>query len=149
METPHGFVCANAGVDRSNVSREEAYALLPEDLDRSATLLRRHLETALGVRLAVIISDSFGRPWRRGHTDVALGVSGMAPLRDYRGEMDSHGYELKSTIVALADEVASAAELVKGKTAGVPVAIVRGLTYNAEPDSIAELIRDEAEDLFR
>lgn len=149
METPHGFVCANAGVDRSNAGQGEAYAVLPEDPDRSASFIRHHLEAAFGVRLAVVVSDTFGRPWRRGQTDVALGVSGINPLLDYRGKRDSHGYELKGTMVALVDEVASAAELVKGKLADIPVALVRGVTYDSEPDSISELIRDETEDLFR
>ncbi len=149
METPHGFVCANAGVDRSNVSSEETYAVLPEDPDRSASRIRHHLEAAFGVRLAVVVSDTFGRPWRRGQIDVALGISGIAPFQDYRGRRDSHGYELKSTMMALVDEVASASELVKGKLAGIPVALVRGVKYDSEPDSISELIRDEREDLFR
>lgn len=149
METPHGFVCANAGVDRSNAGPGTVYAVLPEDPDASARRIRSHLETAFGVPVAVLISDSFGRPWRRGYTDVALGVSGMAPLRDYRGTRDPFGYELRASLVALADEITAAAELVKGKVSGIPVALVRGVPVTRQPGSVEPLLRDEAEDLFR
>lgn len=148
-ETPHGFVCANAGVDRSNVGEGEVYAKLPVDPDASARRIREGLERAFSVRLAVIISDSFGRPWRGGSTDVAIGLSGFHPLKDYRGLRDRHGYELRSTVVALADEVAAAADLVKGKLEEVPVAIVRGVDFRAGEGSVAELIRPKGEDLFR
>jgi coenzyme F420-0:L-glutamate ligase/coenzyme F420-1:gamma-L-glutamate ligase len=149
METPHGFICANAGVDRSNVGVEEAYTALPGDPDRSAKELRRRLESAFSVSLAVIVSDTFGRPWRRGQTDVAIGVSGMMPLKDYRGTKDRFGHELRATVIAVADEVAAAAELVKGKADGVPVAIVRGLAYERSRGSVRDLLRDKEEDLFR
>lgn len=149
METPHGFVCANAGVDRSNLEGDDTFSSLPQDPDRSARDLRRRLETAFSVRLAVIISDTFGRPWRRGQTDVAIGVSGLSPLRDYRGTRDSFGRELKATMIAVADEVAAAAELVKGKSDGIPVAVVRGIDYVLEEGSVRELLRSKEEDLFR
>jgi coenzyme F420-0:L-glutamate ligase / coenzyme F420-1:gamma-L-glutamate ligase len=141
-ETRHGFVCASAGVDASNAPEPSAFVLLPDDPDASAARLHERL----GV--AVIVSDSFGRPWRQGTTDVAIGVAGLAPLVDYRGQTDSTGYELRSTVVAVADEIASAAELVKGKLGGVPAAIVRGLTPTGE-GSARELVLPAARDLFR
>jgi coenzyme F420-0:L-glutamate ligase / coenzyme F420-1:gamma-L-glutamate ligase len=147
-ETEHGFVCANAGVDTSNVA-EGTVTLLPRDPDASARRIRSSLEQALGVSLAVIISDTFGRPWREGLVNVALGVSGIAPLIDYRGQNDSHGRPMKVTVMAIADELASAAELVTRKSAGIPVAIVRGLDYEAHEASAAELIRESSIDLFR
>ena len=125
-ETPHGFVCANAGVDLSNVDRGWA-ALLPVDADRSARGIRDALRATRGVDVAVVISDTFGRPWRNGLTDVAIGVAGLAAVVDLRGTDDALGRELQVTEVAVADEIASAAELVMGKSAAVPVAIVRGL----------------------
>jgi coenzyme F420-0:L-glutamate ligase/coenzyme F420-1:gamma-L-glutamate ligase len=147
-ETEHGFVCANAGVDESNVT--EGFAtLLPEDPDRSARQIRERLERRLGLRVAVIISDTFGRPWREGLTNVALGVSGIAPLKDWRGKADWLGRPLKATIMATADEVASAAELVMGKDAGIPVAIVRGLSYEESEANGRMLIRPASSDLFR
>ncbi len=149
METPHGFVCANAGVDRSNVGEGEVYSTLPEDPDASARALRMALEEAFSVRLAVIVSDSFGRPWRLGQTDVALGVSGMRPFRDHRGQRDPFGYELRSSNVALADELAAAAEMVKGKVDGIPVAVVRGVRWEPGEGRGADLLRTEEEDLFR
>ena len=141
-ETRHGFVCASAGVDASNAPEATAFVLLPEDPDASAARLHEQL----GV--AVIISDSFGRPWRQGTIDIAIGVAGLAPLLDYRGQTDPAGYELRSTVIAVADEIASAAELVKGKTAGVPVAIVRGLSP-AGNGSARELVLPAERDLFR
>ena len=147
-ETEHGFVCANAGVDTSNVA-EGTVTLLPKDPDASARKIRSSLEQAFGVSLAVIISDTFGRPWREGLVNVALGVSGIAPLIDYRGQNDSHGRPMKVTVMAIADELASAAELVMGKSAGVPVAIVRGFNYNTRNASGLELIRAADLDLFR
>jgi len=148
-ETAHGFVCANAGVDLSNV--EDGYAaLLPVDGDRSAHRIRTTVRVAAGVELAVIISDTFGRAWRHGLTDVAIGVSGLAAVVDLRGEPDAQGRELHVTEVAVADEVASAAELVMGKAAAVPVAIVRGLDATWFRDgSVNELIRAPRDDLFR
>lgn len=147
-ETEHGFVCANAGVDTSNVA-EGSVTLLPTDPDASARHIRSRLERAFGVRLSVIVSDTFGRPWREGLVNVALGVSGIAPLIDYRGEKDSHGNALKVTVIAIADEIASAAELVMEKSAGVPVAIVRGLRYESRESSGVDLIRVAKLDLFR
>jgi coenzyme F420-0:L-glutamate ligase/coenzyme F420-1:gamma-L-glutamate ligase len=141
-ETRHGFVCASAGVDASNAPEPGTLVLLPVDPDESA----RRLQEALGV--AVIVSDSFGRPWRRGTMDVAIGVAGLAPLLDLRGVRDRGGYELRSTEIAVADEIASAAELVKGKTAGVPAAIVRGLALTGD-GSARELVMPAERDLFR
>ena len=147
-ETAHGFICANAGVDTSNVV-ENWVTLLPKDPDASARRIRAGLEEALRVRVAVIVSDTFGRPWREGLVNVALGVSGIAPLIDYRGQKDSHGLPLKVTVIAIADELASAAELVMKKSDGVPVAIVRGFDYDSREASGRELIRPPQLDLFR
>jgi coenzyme F420-0:L-glutamate ligase/coenzyme F420-1:gamma-L-glutamate ligase len=147
-ETEHGFVCANAGVDTSNVA-EGTVTLLPEDPDASARGIRSALEAAFHVRIAVIVSDTFGRPWREGLVNVALGVSGIAPLIDYRGQNDSHGNALKVTVMAVADELASAAELVMKKSAGIPVAIIRGFDYESSDASSRELIRVPELDLFR
>jgi coenzyme F420-0:L-glutamate ligase/coenzyme F420-1:gamma-L-glutamate ligase len=147
-ETRHGFVCANAGVDVSNAPEGTAI-LLPDDADRSAGALQTRLEDAFGVHVAVIISDSFGRPWRDGLVNVALGVAGIAPLADYRGTPDASGRTLQATLIARADELASAAELVMGKTDRVPVAILRGVTSPGEPGSGRDLIRPAAADIFR
>lgn len=147
-ETEHGFVCANAGVDTSNVA-EGTVTLLPKDPDESAGRIRAALEKHFGVALAVIVSDTFGRPWREGLVNVALGVSGIAPLVDYRGEKDSHGRQLKVTVMAIADELASAAELVMRKSGGIPVAIIRGFDYDSREVSGRALIRIQALDLFR
>lgn len=149
METPHGFVCANAGVDRSNVGEGEVYATLPEDPDASADRLRTHLEAAFDVSLAVLVTDTFGRPWRRGQVEFAIGVAGMRPLVDYAGTTDPHGYVLQGTVLAVADAVAAAGGLVKGKVEGIPAAVVRGATYEAGEGTVRELLRDPAEDLFR
>jgi coenzyme F420-0:L-glutamate ligase/coenzyme F420-1:gamma-L-glutamate ligase len=148
-ETRHGFVCANAGVDYSNVDAGHA-ALLPVDADRSARRIRDALRATHGVDVAVVVSDTFGRPWRMGLTDVAIGVAGIAAVVDLRGTDDALGRELQVTEVAVADEIASAAELVMGKSGGVPVAIVRGLdpAWRRE-SSVHELVRPPAEDLFR
>jgi coenzyme F420-0:L-glutamate ligase / coenzyme F420-1:gamma-L-glutamate ligase len=148
-ETRHGFVCANAGVDLSNIPDGQA-ALLPVDPDRSARRIRDGIGAHAGVDVAVIVSDTFGRAWRVGLTDVAIGVSGLAAVVDLRGQSDAHGRKLQVTEVALADEIAGAAELVKGKAAQVPATVVRGL----EPEwfregSARELVRSPAEDLFR
>jgi len=147
-ETEHGFVCANAGVDVSNVA-DGTVTLLPKDSDASARTIREGLQSEFGVSLAVIISDTFGRPWREGLVNVALGVSGMAPLIDYRGLEDSHGNVLKVTVIAIADELASAAELMMKKSAGVPVVIVRGLEYQRSEATGRALIRAAELDLFR
>ncbi len=147
-ETRHGFVCANAGVDASNVPRD-CVTLLPEDPDESARRLRAARERDLAVPLGVIISDTFGRPWRIGQTNVALGVSGLCPIIDYRGQADSSGRPMQATMIAIADEIAAAAELVMGKILGVPVAIVEGLEPAAGQGSARDLIRSPEEDLFR
>lgn len=149
-ETRHGFVCANAGVDLSNVSDGTA-ALLPDDPDRSARRIRAGLRRALGVEVAVIVSDTFGRTWRRGVTDVAIGCAGVAAVVDLRGTPDAHGRQLVATEVCVADEIASAAELVMGKASGIPVAVVRGVSAQwLRRGSVAdEIVRPPGEDLFR
>ncbi len=148
-ETRHGFVCANAGIDLSNVDAGWA-ALLPVDSDRSAHGIRQSIKAAIGVDVAVVVSDTFGRAWRHGLTDVAIGVAGLAAVVALQGETDALGQELQVTEVALADEVASAAELVMGKSKAVPVAIVRGLEPAWFRDgSVKELIRAPKDDLFR
>ncbi len=148
-ETAHGFVCANAGVDLSNVDDGHA-ALLPVEPDRSARRIRDGVRAAAGVDVAVIVSDTFGRAWRIGLTDVAIGVSGLAAVVDLRGQSDATGRELQVTEVALADEIAGAAELVKGKAAQLPAAVVRGLDASwFREGSARELVRPPSEDLFR
>jgi coenzyme F420-0:L-glutamate ligase/coenzyme F420-1:gamma-L-glutamate ligase len=149
-ETSHGFVCANAGVDLSNVAEGTA-ALLPVDPDRSARRLRATLRRLLGVDVAVIVSDTFGRPWRQGVTDVAIGCAGIAAVVDLRGTLDASGRTLAATEVCVADEVAAAAELVMGKDRGIPAAVVRGVPTSWLRDgSVAgEVVRRPAEDLFR
>jgi coenzyme F420-0:L-glutamate ligase/coenzyme F420-1:gamma-L-glutamate ligase len=149
-ETRHGFVCANAGVDISNVEAGRA-ALLPLDPDRSARRIRDALRARTGVDVAVVVSDTFGRPWRRGLTDVAIGVAGVAAVVDLRGSRDALGRELQVTEVCVADEIAGAAELVMGKAAGIPAAIVRGLdpAWLRESSVHAEVVRPHGEDLFR
>ena len=148
-ETRHGFVCANAGVDLSNVEHGWA-ALLPVDADRSAKHIRDALRARAGIEVAVVVSDTFGRPWRRGLTDVAIGVSGLAAVLDLRDTADALGRVLHVTEVAIADEVAAAAELVMGKANGVPAAIVRGLDPSWRREgSVRELVRPPHEDLFR
>ncbi len=149
-ETRHGFVCANAGVDASNVEGPGMVTLLPLDPDASARALRSALMEAFGVELAVVVSDSFGRPWRVGITDVALGVAGFAPLDDWRGRPDTNGRLMEATIVAVADEVASAAELAAGKTSRRPVVLVRGVDLPAGDGSIAsDVVMPPEMDLFR
>jgi len=148
-ETRHGFVCANSGVDVSNVDGGQHAVLLPENPDRSAGRLRAEIKKQLGVRIAVIVSDSFGRPWREGLTEVAIGVAGMRPLIDYRGRRDLHGYSLHATVDAVADELACAAGLVCGKLAGTPACIIRGFSYRMRNGSGRELIRPAKHDLFR
>ncbi len=148
-ETHHGFVCANAGVDASNVPGEETVCLLPVDPDASAATLRNALAPRAGSDLAVIISDSFGRAWREGITNVAIGVAGMEPLADYRGQTDPHGFPLAASILAVADELAAAAELVMGKTTGIPVAIIRNYAYKSGPGTARDLLMAPERDLFR
>lgn len=148
-ETKHGFVCANSGIDLSNVERGYA-ALLPDDSDRSARRIRDIIKARLGVSVGVIVSDTFGRPWRKGLTDVAIGVAGIAAVHDLRGTPDALGRVMQVTEVCIADELASAGELVMGKSTGVPVAIIRG----ADPEwfrasAISEIVRPPSEDLFR
>jgi coenzyme F420-0:L-glutamate ligase/coenzyme F420-1:gamma-L-glutamate ligase len=149
-ETHHGFVCANAGVDASNVERTGTVCLLPVDSDVSAARIRAHVRAALGVDVAVIVSDSFGRPWREGIVNFAIGCAGIDPLVNYAGRHDPAGYELRVTQMAVADELAAAAELVHGKLARVPVAIIRGAEYQpSETASIRALIRPAERDMFR
>ena len=148
-ETKHGFICANSGVDLSNVERGYA-ALLPIDSDRSARRVRDIVRARLGCAVGVIVSDTFGRPWRKGLTDVAIGVAGIAGVVDLRGAPDALGRVMQVTEVAVADEIAGAAELVMGKSSGVPVGVVRGVDRSWLRDAtIAELIRPPQEDLFR
>jgi len=149
-ETRHGFVCANAGIDLSNVDRGWA-ALLPEDPDRSARRIRDGIRGVAGLEVAVIVSDTFGRTWRRGVTDVAIGSAGLLPILDLRGTQDSYGRELQVTEVAIVDEIASAAELVMGKATGVPVAVVRGIdrSWFGRGGVLDEVVRAPADDLFR
>jgi coenzyme F420-0:L-glutamate ligase/coenzyme F420-1:gamma-L-glutamate ligase len=147
-ETRHGFVCASAGVDASNTPDEETLVLLPVDPDASARRLRERLVSLAGVDVGVIVSDSFGRAWRQGTTDVALGVAGIAPLRDLRGTLDAAGRELHTTQIAVADELAGAAELVLGKASGIPAAIVRGVDARGE-GTASELVMPRERDLFR
>ncbi len=146
--TRHGFVCASAGVDASNAPDEGSLVLLPLDPDGSARALRERLSGLAGVELGVIVSDSFGRAWRQGTTDVALGVAGIAPLRDLRGTADGSGHELRTTQIAVADEIAGAAELVLGKAHRIPAAIVRGVDV-AGGGSASELVMPRERDLFR
>lgn len=151
-ETRHGFVCANAGVDASNVPGEDAVLMLPLDPDASARALRAALGDRLGVRPAVIITDSFGRAWRHGQCDVTIGCAGIVALDDWRGRRDAHHRELKATAIAVADELASAADLARAKDAGQPAILVRGAerhVSDADGPGAVVLLRPEAEDLFR
>jgi len=147
-ETPHGFVCASAGVDRSNAPGEGWVVLLPEDPDVSAARIRAALAERFGFAPAVIVSDSFGRAWRQGTTDVAIGVAGLRPLLDLRGTQDGRGYRLAATVIAVADELAGAAELVMGKANGVPAALIRGYRVPAGDGTARELIMPPERDLF-
>jgi coenzyme F420-0:L-glutamate ligase/coenzyme F420-1:gamma-L-glutamate ligase len=147
-ETHHGWICANAGVDQSNVDAD-AVALLPEDSDRSARAVRDRVRALAGVEVFVIVTDTFGRPWREGLTNVAIGIAGFAPLLSYLGERDPAGRPLQATILALADELASAAEPVMGKLDRVPAAIIRGLALRPSEEGGKPLLRDPARDLFR
>lgn len=150
-ETPHGFVCANGGVDASNVgpASGSVVTLLPRDPDASAAAIRAAIRERLGHDLPVIVSDSFGRPWRFGIVDVAIGVSGLLALDDLRGERDADGRVMRSTVRAVADELASAAELVLGKTAGRPLALIRGASFRRGEAGIAEALMPATMDLFR
>lgn len=149
VETHHGFVCANAGVDASNVP-DGSVALLPEDPDGTARRIATALHERTGVRTGVVITDTFGRPWRMGQTDVAIGVAGIAPLRDERGGVDRQGHTLEVTLVAVADELAGAADLVRRKAGGTPFVLIRGADVEVdERGSGRDLIRPAAEDLFR
>ncbi|TME85921.1 MAG: coenzyme F420-0:L-glutamate ligase [Chloroflexi bacterium] len=147
-ETRHGFICANGGVDRSNTGGKEMVVLLPEHPDESARRLRARLQALSGVAVGVVISDSFGRPWREGQVNVAIGAAGVVAMRDYRGREDPDGYELQGTELAVVDELASAAELVMGKLDRLPVALVRGASL-AGDGRVQTLLRDPATDLFR
>ena len=148
VETQHGFVCANAGVDMSNVPEGTA-VLLPKDSDASAARVRATLESASGSPIGVIVSDTFGRPWRVGFTNVAIGASGIELLRGYKGQIDSGGRELVVTEIAHLDEIAAAAELVMNKLDGVPVAIVRGYPFEVGDGAVRDIVRPVADDLFR
>ena len=148
-ETHHGLLCANSGVDVSNVDGGEHALLLPEDPDRSAAKLRRTLKKRSGLAIPVIITDSFGRPWREGLTEFAIGIAGMKPLRDDRGRRDPHGYKLQASVEAVADELACAAGLVCGKLNRAPACIVRGFRYDAGPGGVKHLLRPASTDLFR
>ena len=149
-ETKHGFYCANAGIDASNIPGSNTVALLPDDSDASARQIRRSVRERLGVNVAVIVSDTFGRPWRHGAANVAIGVAGMEPLLSYVGQQDAHGNVLYTTEIAVADELAATAELVTGKALGVPVTIIRGYPFSPmENASIQRLLRGGERDLFR
>jgi coenzyme F420-0:L-glutamate ligase/coenzyme F420-1:gamma-L-glutamate ligase len=152
-ETKHGFICANAGVDESNVNGAEQLTLLPKDSDHSARVLRARLQALIGegaqFDLAIIIADTWGRPWRNGQVNMAIGVAGMEALTDYRGQFDPYGYELRASIIAVADELAAAAELVMGKIERVPVALIRGYAYTPAVGNARTLIRDKTMDMFR
>jgi coenzyme F420-0:L-glutamate ligase/coenzyme F420-1:gamma-L-glutamate ligase len=149
VETRHGFVCANAGVDQSNVPGRDVVSLLPRNPDRSARLLAVALRKRTGARIAVIISDTFGRPWRLGLTNVAIGAAGVPVLLDLRGTRDLHHKPLHATILAVADELAAAAGLIMGKSAGIPAVVIRGYRYRPTLDPAARIIRPAHEDLFR
>jgi coenzyme F420-0:L-glutamate ligase / coenzyme F420-1:gamma-L-glutamate ligase len=148
-ETKHGFICANSGVDISNVDGGQHALPLPHDPDRSARKLHRELKKRTGLTIPVLITDTFGRPWREGLVDFSIGIAGMAPLRDDRGRYDPHGYVLKASLEAVADELASAAGLICGKLNRIPACIVRGFAYKAARGRTLDLIRPAATDLFR
>jgi coenzyme F420-0:L-glutamate ligase/coenzyme F420-1:gamma-L-glutamate ligase len=152
VETHHGFVCANAGIDSSNLPEPDTVCLLPEDPDASARRIRAELAAAAGVQVAAIVCDSFGRAWRLGQAEVAIGCAGLVPLDDWRGRRDSGGRELEATLIAVADEAASAADLVRDKASGIPAAVVRGLGHHVGDEDgpgAAALRRPREEDLFR
>ncbi len=148
-ETRHGFVCANSGVDQSSSGASDRVVVLPADPDASARQLRKRF-VALGADVAVVVSDTFGRPWREGQTDVAIGIAGMHPLQSYIGEVDPHGHEFRVQELCIADELAAAAELVKGNTSRIPVAVVRGRQWDRDDDATMRVVvRDSTHDLFR
>jgi len=148
VKTKHGFVCANAGIDESNV--QDGYAtLLPKDPDKSAILLKERIEQKTGKNISVIISDTFGRPFRLGQTDIAIGIAGLEPILDYNGKPDTFGKIMRVTAIAVADEICSASELVMGKVEKCPIAIVRNYNYNFSNAKIQKLLRTEHDDLFR
>jgi len=148
VETKHGFVCANAGIDESNV--QDGYAtLLPDDPDKSANLLKDRIEQKTGKNIAVIISDTFGRPFRLGQTNVAIGIAGLEPILDYNGKPGTFGTIMQVTAIAIADEICSASELVMGKVQKCPIVIVRNYSYNFSNAKIQKLLRSEHDDLFR
>ena len=149
VETRHGFVCANAGVDRSNVEDQDSVVLLPKDPDLSAREIRQRIKALTGANVGVIVSDTFGRAWRIGQVNVAIGVAGFRPTMDYRGSKDMFGYVLNVTQMAIADELASAAELVMKKSDRIPVAIIRGVEYTQGKGSAKDLVRPKEDDLFR
>lgn len=148
-ETNHGFVCANAGVDRSNAGAPDAAVLLPVDPDASAQRIRAEIRARTDADVAVVITDTFGRAWREGHANVAIGIAGLPALRRYAGEHDPHGYELRVTEIAIADEIAAAAELVMGKLDRCPAALVRGLQLGKSDETARDYVRSEEKDLFR
>jgi len=148
-ETRHGFVCANAGVDRSNAGAPDTVVLLPVDPDGSATRLREAFRRAAGATVSVVVTDTFGRAWREGHTNVAIGLAGLPALKRYVGQRDPEGYELRVTEIAVADEIAGAAELVMGKLDRCPVALVRGFTLDEPAETAQEYVRPAERDLFR
>jgi coenzyme F420-0:L-glutamate ligase/coenzyme F420-1:gamma-L-glutamate ligase len=149
VETPHGFVCANAGIDHSNVPGGERVTLLPEDPDDSARRFAQAVRKRSGARVAVIVSDTWGRPWREGQVNVAIGTHGLRVLADWRGRRDAHGRRLTATILAVADELAAAAGLAMGKADQVPVVVIRGYRFRGGRDSARKLLRPAAHDLFR
>ncbi len=148
-ETRHGFLCANSGIDLSNVDGGRNALLLPANPDHSAEEIRSVLKERTGINIPVIITDSFGRPWREGLTEFAIGISGMKPLRDDRGKSDPHGYKLKASVEGIADELACAAGLVCGKLNRTPACIVRGFSHEQGDGSVTELLRSASNDLFR
>ena len=148
-ETHHGFVCANAGIDQSNIPGDDVVCLLPVDPDESARRIMADIRRASGVRTPVVISDTFGRAWREGHVNFAVGVAGMDPMMDYRGMPDAQGREMHVTTIAVADELAAAAELVQFKAIGIPVSIVRGYPYRGNTGSHHQLVRERSRDMFR
>ncbi|GCF09502.1 coenzyme F420-0:L-glutamate ligase [Dictyobacter arantiisoli] len=149
-ETYHGFICANAGVDESNVEGGEFLTLLPVDSDQSARAIRSRLQALSNEEdIAILISDTWGRAWRNGQVNMAIGVAGMEALTDYRGQHDAYGYELRASIIAVADELSSAAELVMGKVDRIPVALIRGYRYTPGEGTVHTLTRDSATDMFR
>jgi len=148
-ETKHGFVCANAGIDQSNIPDEDVVCLLPVDPDASARRIREEIREVTGIAPPIIISDTFGRAWREGHVNFAIGVAGMNPLKDYRGTEDANGRIMHVTTIAVADELAATAEMITAKAINVPVALIRGMPYQPEVGATAPLIRDRTRDMFR